>query len=47
MNEKWKNATAHSQTSLHGDTLYNITRNKYATVCAELPFAKSPLTEWS
>ena len=40
MNEKCKNTTAHSQNSLNGDTLYNIKWNKYATVCAELPFAK-------
>ena len=27
------------QTILHGDTLYNIKRKKYKTVCAELEFA--------
>ena len=28
-----------TQTILHGDTLYNIKRKKYKTVCAELEFA--------
>jgi hypothetical protein len=28
------------QNILHGDTLYNINRNKYKMVCAALAFAK-------
>ena len=35
-NVKNNNST---QTILHGDTLYNIKRKKYKTVCAELEFA--------
>jgi hypothetical protein len=42
-----KNPTAHSKNILHVDVLYNIKRNKYKTVCAELAFAKSTSTEWS
>ena len=40
MNSDWGKTTAHSQTILHGDSLYNIKRKKYKTVCAELTFAK-------
>ena len=40
MNKKCINATAHNQTILHRDTLYNIKRKKCKRVCAELPFAK-------
>ena len=47
MNKTCEKTTAHSQNILHGDTLYNIKRNKYATVCAELAFAKVTFTEWS
>jgi hypothetical protein len=35
-NVKNNNST---QTILNGDTLYNIKRKKYKTVCAELEFA--------
>jgi hypothetical protein len=42
-----KKNPAHSQNILHVDVLYNIKRQKYKMVCAELAFAKSPLTEWS
>jgi len=35
MSKKCKNATADSQTILHGDTLYNIRRKKYKTGFAE------------
>ena len=34
-----KKTTAHNQTILHRDTLYNIKRKKYTTVCAELAVA--------
>ena len=40
MNKKCINITAYSQHILHEDTLYNINRQKYKTVCAELPFIK-------
>jgi hypothetical protein len=40
MNTKCKKTTTDRQNILHGDTLYNIKRKKYKTVCAELPFAK-------
>ena len=38
-------ATAHSQNVLYEDNLYNITRNTYKTICAELSF-KSLSIEW-
>jgi hypothetical protein len=47
MNESCEKKPAHSQNILHVNVLYNIKRKKYKTVCAELAFAKSPLTEWS
>ena len=40
MNKQCINITAYSQHILHEDTLYNINRQKYKTVCAELPFIK-------
>jgi hypothetical protein len=40
MNNVCEKKTAHSQNILHGDSLYNIKRKKYKTVCAELAFAK-------
>ena len=40
MNKKCINITAYSQHILHEDTLYNINRQKYKTVCGELPFIK-------
>jgi len=43
MNRKCIDTTAHSQNVIHWDTLYNITRKKCKTVCAELAFAKSHL----
>jgi len=39
MNKNCEKTTAHRQNILHGDTLYNIKREKYKTVCAELAFA--------
>jgi hypothetical protein len=39
-----KTTTALSQNILHVDVLYNIKREKYKTVCAELAFTKSPST---
>ena len=33
-------STTRSQNILHGDTLYNIKRKKYKTVCAEMVLAK-------
>ena len=38
MNKKCINITAYSQHILHEDTLHN--RQKYKTVCGELPFIK-------
>jgi hypothetical protein len=40
MNKQCINIKAYSQHILHEDTLYNINRQKYKTVCAELPFIK-------
>jgi len=40
MNNDCEKTTAHSQNILHGDTLYNIKRKKYKTVCAELIIIK-------
>ena len=41
MNKNCEETTAHSQNILHGDsdTLFNIKRKKYKTVCAELAIA--------
>ena len=39
MNKDCGKTTTHSQNILHEDTLYNIKRNKYKTVCAQLAFA--------
>jgi len=33
---KVKKTSAHSQNILHGDTMYNIKRKGYKTVCAEI-----------
>jgi hypothetical protein len=38
MYTKCRTATAHGQNILHGDTLCNIKREKYKTVCAEFVF---------
>ena len=35
-----KKTTAHRQNVLHVDTLHNIKRKKYITVCVELAFVK-------
>jgi hypothetical protein len=35
-----KKTTAHSQNIVHVDALYNIKREKYKAVCAELTFTK-------
>jgi len=40
MNTNCEKTTAHSQTILPGNTLYNITKKKCKTVCAELAFLK-------
>jgi len=40
MNKHCEKTTAHSQNILHGDTVYNINRNKYNTFCAALAFVK-------
>ena len=40
MNKNSEKLTAHSQNNLRDDTLYNIKRKKYKTVCSELAFAK-------
>ena len=42
MNKNCEETTAHSQNILHGDsdTLFNIKRKKYKTVCAELAIAR-------
>jgi len=41
MNKNCEETTAHSQHILHfKDTLFNIKRKKYKTVCAELAIAK-------
>ena len=43
LNDQNKNKNVKNKNSrqniLHGDTLYNIKRKKYKTVCAELEFA--------
>ena len=39
MNKNYEKKTAHSQTILHGN-IYNIKRQKYKTVCAELVWVK-------
>ena len=39
MNKNCEKTTAHSQSVLHVDALYNIKRKKYKTVYAELAFA--------
>jgi hypothetical protein len=33
-----KKTTAYSQNTLHGDTLYNINRRNYKTVCADADY---------
>ena len=38
--KKNKKKTTHSKNILHGDTLYNIERKKYKTVCSEWTFTK-------
>jgi hypothetical protein len=43
MNTKCKKTTTARQNILHGNTLHNIKRKKYKTMCAELPFAKVTL----
>jgi hypothetical protein len=43
MNTNSEKITAHSQNILRGDTLYNIKRKKYKTVCAEMALAKVTL----
>ena len=40
MNKNCEKPTADGQNILHVDTLYNIKRKKYKTVCAELAFTK-------
>jgi hypothetical protein len=42
MNKNCEETTAHSQNILHGDsdTLFNIKRKRYKTVCAKLAIAK-------
>jgi hypothetical protein len=43
MNKNYEKTTAHKQNILHGDTLYNIKREKYKAICAELAFTKVTL----
>jgi hypothetical protein len=40
MNKNCEKTTAHRQNVLYVDTLHNIKRKKYITVCVELAFIK-------